>query len=277
MRIGTGHGGVPGAIYEFAPRRAPSPSTGTATSSACRPRSGSQDFTTANWHRLDANNPTDAFNGIANLNVTDSDAKAVGLLFVVNDVRSDVGASIHNATVGSASVALTATESAFLQAEATITAEASGGSFYGSGTVVAGSGQAVTNPVLSQANAFIDASAVTTTAGVALAAANTSRIDARVLSATTSGDTAAGATIAFNTIGWNSQNILFNALDALIGRPDTQYDYTTVDQPLKLERNDRVSFGGQIYRWTATSWPEPRPSASPTPSSTTRRRRAGRR
>ena len=34
-----------------------------------------------------------------------------------------------------------------------------------------------------------------------------------------SGNTAVGVTLAFNTIGWESQNVLFNAIDALLGSP----------------------------------------------------------
>jgi large repetitive protein len=50
-------------------------------------------------------------------------------------------------------------------------------------------------------------------------ARNTSGIDATVLSATSSGDTGVGITLAFNTLGWQSQNFLFNAVDALLGDP----------------------------------------------------------
>ena len=52
-----------------------------------------------------------------------------------------------------------------------------------------------------------------------MTALNTSGIDAKILSATTSGDTGVGVTLAFNTLGWKSQNILFNAVDALLGDP----------------------------------------------------------
>ena len=47
-------------------------------------------------------------------------------------------------------------------------------------------------------------------------AQNTALIDATVLNSVTSGDTAAGVTLAFNTVGWQAQNVLFQAIDALI-------------------------------------------------------------
>ncbi|MCP3937754.1 MAG: hypothetical protein GY708_20575, partial [Actinomycetia bacterium] len=46
---------------------------------------------------------------------------------------------------------------------------------------------------------------------------NTSGIDATILSSTATGDTGVGVTLAFNTIGWESQNVLFNTIDALLG------------------------------------------------------------
>jgi hypothetical protein len=73
--------------------------------------------------------------------------------------------------------------------------------------------------VLSQANAYIDASSVTTTGAgdIVLDAQNTSQIDAKTLSATTSGGEAVGVVLAFNTIGWQAQNVLYNTVDALVG------------------------------------------------------------
>src|SRR5262249_29099424 len=44
-------------------------------------------------------------------------------------------------------------------------------------------------------------------------------LDASALNATTSGGTGVGVTLAFNSIGWKPQNILFNTVDAVIGDP----------------------------------------------------------
>ncbi len=50
-------------------------------------------------------------------------------------------------------------------------------------------------------------------------AANHSGIDATLLVATSSGDPPSAITLAFNSIGWQSQNILFNLIDTLLGDP----------------------------------------------------------
>ena len=84
-------------------------------------------------------------------------------------------------------------------------AEASGGSALGEGTVWAVNGTIATNQVLSKANAYIVDSSVTNTTGITnitLTDENNTLIDATVLSATMSDDTAIGVTLAFNKIGW---------------------------------------------------------------------------
>ena len=48
---------------------------------------------------------------------------------------------------------------------------------------------------------------------------NTSIINASTTSAARASD-AIGVVVAFNTIGWEAQNLLFNAIDALIGSPE---------------------------------------------------------
>jgi hypothetical protein len=61
-----------------------------------------ENFKTANWHKLagGADNLEDLYPGIGNF--TDSDARAVGILVVMNDVRSDVEAYLDNAVVQAA-------------------------------------------------------------------------------------------------------------------------------------------------------------------------------
>ena len=87
---------------------------------------------------------------------------------------------------------------------------ASGGSFYGTGSVQAITGQVVTNVVLASATAAITDSDVTAGGDVDVTAANHAGIDATLLAATSSGDLAFAISLAFNSIGWHSQNILFN-------------------------------------------------------------------
>jgi hypothetical protein len=77
-----------------------------------------------------------------------------------------------------------------------------------------------TNLILSSADAHINDSDITTTnsGSIFVVARNTSEIDATIISATSSGDTDVSVTLAFNTIGWESQNILFQTIDALNGK-----------------------------------------------------------
>ncbi|MGB7964549.1 MAG: hypothetical protein WCF12_16525, partial [Propionicimonas sp.] len=171
------------------------------------------------WYKLTGGitDPENWYPGIGNF--TDSDARAVGILIVMNDVRSGVEAHIVNADVHAASVSVTALENALLQAEGLLTVSASGGSFYGSGTVLAVGGQIATNLVLGEAHAYIAASTVHVAGDVTVTAKNTSGVDATILSSTSSGGKAVGVTLAFNSLGWKSQNVLFNAVDALLGDP----------------------------------------------------------
>ncbi|MDA8435110.1 MAG: hypothetical protein M0Z98_03915, partial [Actinomycetales bacterium] len=182
---------------------------------------GTVDYTDdANWDKLvgGADNLENLYPGIGNF--TDSDARAVGILIVMNDLRSDVEAYVRNVDLDARSLDVTALENALLKASGLLNVVAMGGSCYGSGTVLAVGGQIATNVVLAAADAFIAISDVTTTGGgVTVTAKNTSGIDARILSATTSSGDGYGLTLAFNTVGWKSQNLLFNTVDALLGDP----------------------------------------------------------
>lgn len=108
-------------------------------------------------------------------NLSGSSALALGGLVVMNDVRSDVDAFLDGAEVTAAAVTVTAVENATILAIADSAATASGGSAFGTGTVIAVNATIATNVVLSGANASITGSAVTTTAGdLAIEARNTS-------------------------------------------------------------------------------------------------------
>ena len=153
-------------------------------------------------------------------NLTKSDARAIGLLVVLNDLRAASEAYIDNAIVDAGgSVTVNAEEFAQLLSEALSTVTASGGSFYGTGSVQAINGQVVTNVVLSSATAAISDSDVTAGGDVDVTAANHAGIDATLLAATNSGDLAFAISLAFNSLGWHSQNILFNLVDTILGDP----------------------------------------------------------
>ena len=112
---------------------------------------------------------------------------------------------------------VSAFEDAMLLADAQINVTATGGSFYGSGSVLAANGQLVTNIVLAGAPRVVtDVDA--TADSVTVDAETTAGIDATILSSTSTGDDGFGFTLAFNSIGWRAQNFLFNAVDAFLGR-----------------------------------------------------------
>src|SRR5690606_18857441 len=107
-----------------------------------------------------------------------------------------------------------------IQAAAETNLAASGGSATGGGTVWARNGQLVTNVVLARADAYaLNSSLTSTTGDITVDARSGALIDATLHSSVGSGDEAISFAIAFNTIGWQAQNVFFNAIDALLGDP----------------------------------------------------------
>jgi hypothetical protein len=181
---------------------------------------------------------------------TDSDAMAVGIVFAVNDVRSAVEAFINNATVETASLAIEALETAVIRASTESSATAGGGSALGKGSVKALSGTVATNTVLSSAEAYVDNSSVTTSVGdVSLNAENLSLIDAITKALTSSQGDGAAITLAFNSIGWEPTNILFNTVDAILGdslvAEATNGDQTAAKTEAYI-RNSTIDAAGEL-------------------------------
>ena len=167
---------------------------------------------------------------------------------MLNDVRADSTASIDNATIDAASLAVVASELAQIVATSTSTVEASGGSFSGGGTVQAINGQIATNVVLADAHASVNDSTIDVTGDVVVEATNAAGIDATVLTSTTSGDLAVSIALAFNTIGWASQNFLFNAIDAILGDSlisSALYPNAQAETHASIARTD-ITAGGSV-------------------------------
>ena len=198
----------------------PARSTSTRARAASRSTSAATNYGIGPWHKITGGDDdiADLFPNIGNL--TASDAEAMGGLVVVNDARGGAEAFIRNQHVTAASIEVNATENASILAFVETNVSASGGSAFGAGTVLAVNGQIVTNIVLSSADAYVEDSILTTTGGsVSIVAQTTSGIDATLDSALSTGDTGVGITLAFNSIGWKPSNILFNAVDAILGDP----------------------------------------------------------
>ena len=211
--------GDAGSVYKY---------VGSTGASGTSLNLGTEDYTnTSRWKKITggADDINDAYPNFGNLSA--SDARAYGVLVVINDVRSQVESYIKGATVSAGEVVVRSLENAAIQAEADSNVTASGGSAFkelGEGTVIAVNGNIVTNLVQSQSEAYIVDSDVTTnnagtTGDLLVDAKNTSGIDATLLSTTDSGDEGIGLTLAFNTLGWQSQNVLFNTIEALLGDP----------------------------------------------------------
>ena len=76
----------------------------------------------------------------------------------------------------------------------------------------------------------------------------TSTLDATNTSLTTTGDTGVGITLAFNSVGWMPSNILFNAIDTLIGDPLISGAFDAL-RPAKVEafiQNSTVDADGVL-------------------------------
>ena len=140
-------------------------------------------------------------------------------------MRSEVEAFINKARVESAgAVSVIALESAVIRADTDAVTSSSGGNVFGKGDSLAVNAVVATNLVLSASSASIDLSDITTsTAGpdglgdIVVAAQNLSQIDATTRSTAISGANSASFLLAFNTVGYRAQNLLFNTLDALLG------------------------------------------------------------
>ncbi|TVS11137.1 MAG: hypothetical protein EA424_24230, partial [Planctomycetaceae bacterium] len=179
-------------------------------------------------------------------------ASAASGLVALNDVRGGAGAVIYKATVTveDGDVLVEAIERATIDARLNTETESRVSPREGSSSLAV-SGVIATNLVLSHADAEILGSDVTTTDGgdVIVAAINTSRIVAEIHNETTSNGTSVGVTLAFNSIGWEAQNFLFNTVDALLGTGIANPNPATVRAMI---RGTDVSAAGAIHV-TATS------------------------
>ena len=152
---------------------------------------------------------------------------------MLNDVRSATTADVNkvNVTTGG-TIGVQALDKATLSAENDSTVTESGGSALGKGDQLAINGVVATNLVQSSATAYAQSSQLTAKGGdipasgsspavaaISIYANNTSSITATNNTNTAGGGNAGGVVLAFNTLGWQSENFLFNAVDALIGSP----------------------------------------------------------
>jgi hypothetical protein len=171
----------------------------------------------------------------------------VGGLVVMNDVRGDVESYILDAAVTATAgdVVVKAVEAATLTATDDSVVVSDGGSIFGSGESVAVNAVISTNVVLSESDAYIENSDVkTTTSGdVRVDASNTSTLSATIESETDSKQASIGITLAFNSIGWETQNFLFSTAEAVVGGEFGTKDPAHVEATI---RNSEVTAAGEV-------------------------------
>ncbi|MCP4891449.1 MAG: hypothetical protein GY904_33260, partial [Planctomycetaceae bacterium] len=222
--------GNAGSIYEYLGNDGIDPATGST---------GTTDLSIADYTNLDFWKEVSETQTLPQgLNITGSDSIAVGGVVVYNDVRANAHATIDDATVNTTDgdVTVTATGEATIIAFVDSTASSSGGSAYGTGTSLAINGTIATNLVLGTTEAVIRGSTIksgdandsdsNSLGNVSVLGRNNSTIEAVNASNTTTGDTGVGVTLAFNTVGWDPENVLFNTIDAIIGDPTNSAAYS---------------------------------------------------
>ena len=160
-----------------------------------------------------------------------SNATAVGGILVLNDDRSATHAYILNATITAATASVSAIDNATIEATNDSTVTAASSSLGSKSNNIALNGIIATNLIQNSATAEVNTSSITTTGAgpantdgspnapvsLSIDAENNANISASNAASTSGTNKSAGIVLAFNTIGLQSSNFLFNAVDALLG------------------------------------------------------------
>ena len=158
-------------------------------------------------------------------NTSASDAIGISGAVSYNDVRSGATAFINRAEVLDTAGNLTveALNSSTFDALVSSSAHSSGGNIFGGGASTAISPVVSTNTVQGDSEAYISNSTIGTNGpiggDVRVYALNDMALSAETNNRTTSAGLSVSVTLAFNTLGYEPQNILFNLVDALLGDP----------------------------------------------------------
>ncbi len=173
------------------------------------------------------------------------DAMGFGGMAVRNDIDSGANAAIKDSTVTTdgvktslsstaGDILVSAAQTGTINADVKARVEATGSA---KGKSIAINGIISTNNVLGFATATVDDSNLTANAlgtglasgknsNVSVLAQSTQAITAKIDADTIAKQAAAGITLAFNTIGLQGQNFLFNTVDALLGVDVSSSIYT---------------------------------------------------
>ena len=162
-------------------------------------------------------------NALDGNNLAASDAIGISGAVSYNDVRGGATAFINRAGVLDTAGNLTveARNSSTFDALVSSSAHSSGGNIFGGGASTAISPVVSTNTVQGDSEAYISNSTIGTNGPIGgdvnIYALNDIDLTAETNNRTTSAGLSVSVTLAFNTLGWEPQNILFNLVDALIG------------------------------------------------------------
>ncbi len=184
------------------------------------------------------------------INIDSSDSMAVGVVVVLNDVRTTTRAAVQNTDVTAGSLAVTARSTAVIRALADTDVSSSGGqSWGGEGDSIAIGAVIATNVITSSVLAEVRTSDLRATAGdVVVTADGLTQIDAQTLASIQSEGDTYGVVLAFNTIGWASQNFLFNTVDTILGDPlvNSAFDGNTPSQVIARLVDTTVDAAGDV-------------------------------
>ncbi|MGB7962693.1 MAG: hypothetical protein WCF12_07000, partial [Propionicimonas sp.] len=157
--------------------------------------------------------------GFDGFNFGSTPSVTVGGVVVLNDVRSEVDASLSDATVHAGDLLVQAVLQTLIRADADATATSSGGSTLWGGMSLAVNAVIATNRVLGTVIARVLHSGIVAEGDVQVEARNDAEIDASVHGAMAASTSSVGLLLAFNTIGWEPTNDLFQTIDNVIGDP----------------------------------------------------------
>ncbi|MEJ8562147.1 LEPR-XLL domain-containing protein [Yoonia sp. GPGPB17] len=154
-------------------------------------------------------------------NLADSNSKALGGIIILNDVQGGVSATVDSMTVvAGTGVDVTADANASLLANLISSVESSGGSAWGTGDSIARQGVISTNVARNSAVAEIANSDITANGGdVDVKAMQQTVMDATLNATSNTGDEGVTVTLAFNSLGYNASNVLFNTIEAVTADP----------------------------------------------------------
>ena len=186
-------------------------------------------------------------------NVTDSDSYGVGGIIITNDLRAETKAYISHAFVVAqdGDITVQSIEDALMNAVVDASVISSGGSAIGGGDSIAVNGIIATNTLNGGARAYTDTanlSALDDTSGlgnILVDAQNTAQMTATNNAITTSGDTAVGIILAYNSVGYQATNLLFATVDALLGDASILGDPDAVEAEAYM-RNTTANAAGEV-------------------------------